>query len=459
MAQGCNMKYRILVVDDEKNIREGIRLFLEDEGYEVIVAENGRDAINLLKEIEIDLVLSDLRMSPISGEQLLQHIVTRSPAIPVVMLSGHGSVELAVQAIHKGAYDFLTKPVDLDRMLILFKRALQARELFLQNRKIREELNQQKNGKLLNVQSRSMQKVMERIELVAPATSSILITGESGVGKEVLCNYIHQLSGRRDKPFVSVHCAALSESLLESELFGHEKGAFTGAIAQKKGRFELANGGTIFLDEIGEIDANLQVKLLRVLQEQAFERVGGESTIKVDVRVIAATNRNLKKEVQEGRFREDLYYRLSVVNIEVPPLRERKEDILPLTLDFLEKSKQENSRETIEGFSKEAMKLITDYNWPGNIRELRNCVESSVVLCTGKNIEVEDLPDTLRNFLSDNKITLPINISLKEYEKCIIKHLLSYYKWNKSKVADILEIGRKTLHNKIDDYNISEEML
>lgn len=451
------MNYSILVVDDEKNIREGVQLFLQDEGYEVAIASNGKEAISLLNSIEIDLILTDLRMSPINGEKLLQHIITRYPALPVVVITGHGSIEGAVDAIHKGAYDFLTKPVNLDMLLMVCKRALQSRVLALENRRIREELHTQNSGNTISGQSRIIQKVLEKTNLVAPTTSTILITGESGVGKEVLCNYIHKTSPRRDKPLISVHCAALSESLLESELFGHEKGAFTGALSQKKGRFELANQGTIFLDEIGEINANMQVKLLRVLQEQSFERVGGEHTLQVDVRVIAATNKNLQKEIAAGRFREDLYYRLSVVNIEMPPLKERKEDIVSLAQKFLYQMGKTHNKTEIQGFSKQAMHLITHYSWPGNIRELKNCIESAVVMSTSPYIEIEDLPDSLQISSGEKKITLPLDISLKEYEQTIIQTTLDRHQWNKSKVAGILGIGRKTLHNKMAEYHIKEK--
>ncbi len=306
--------------------------------------------------------------------------------------------------------------------------------------------------------SAKMKQVIDVVEQVAGTKASVLITGESGVGKEVVADSIHQLSNRRDKPFIKVHCAALAESLLESELFGHEKGAFTGAVGRKRGRFELAHTGTIFLDEVGEINQSVQIKILRVLQEKKFERVGGEETLEVDVRVLAATNKELSKEIESGNFREDLYYRLNVVNIHVPPLRERKEDISILAAAFLKEFAEENSR-NIEGIDQKAINILYNYNWPGNIRELRNTIESAVVLCKGHVITEEDLPPTVRSGLEQDSIKLSIGTSLADAEKEIIRSTLLRNNGNKSKTADILGIGRKTLHRKIQEYNIEESIV
>ena len=446
------MKFNLLIAEDEANIRRGLREFLEDEGYYVLECSNGKEAIESLQKHDVDLIISDLRMSPINGTQLLEHVVSKYPTISVIILTGHGTVDAAVQAMHKGAYDFLSKPVDLDRLLLLIKRALSMRSLVLRNREIQEELKKQFSDKQLFNKSRAMQKVQETVNLVAPTNSSVLITGESGVGKEVLCDLVHSLSPRADKPLIKVHCAALSESLLESELFGHEKGSFTGAIAQKKGRFELADGGTIFLDEIGEINAATQIKLLRVLQEREFERVGGEQTIKVDVRCITATNKNLREEVEKGNFREDLFYRLSVVNIEIPPLRDRKEDIVLLAQSFLENFVRENDKK-IMGFDKKSLQLLADYDWPGNVRELRNCIESAVVMAQGTLITVNDFPQTLQEeYGKAPTVKLPLGISMEEAEQKFIHATLGFYKWNKSKTAEVLNIGRKTLHTKLNKY-------
>ena len=316
----------ILIVDDEKGIREGLRLFLKREGHQTFTAADGREALEILEKNEIDLVISDLKMPRIDGDELLAFIKKDYAGVKVIILTGHGTVENAVESMRNGAYDFLIKPLNLDKLGLIVKRALSQRQLEIDNRNLKKKLNVFSNQMI--GKSDKMIKIANLVEQVAPSKTSVLILGENGVGKEVIANLIHDFSNRKNNPFIKVHCAALSENLLESELFGHEKGAFTGAIKEKKGRFELANGGTIFLDEIGEISPNIQVKLLRVIQEKAFERVGGEKTINVDVRIVAATNRDLRKEVEEGRFREDLYYRLNVVQITVPPLRERKEDIL-----------------------------------------------------------------------------------------------------------------------------------
>ena len=388
------MKFNILIIDDEKNIREGLSASLEMEGYNTVLAENGKEGLELFAKGDIDLVITDLRMPQVTGEEVLEKIISGSPGIPVIVLTGHGSIDTAVEAMRKGAYDFLTKPLNLDRLTLIVKRALQGRELSLQHRLLQEELQELQGKKVFESiigKSSQMQKVFDMIKRVADSKASVLITGESGVGKELIADAIHNLSSRKDKPMIRVHCAALTETLLESELFGHEKGAFSGAVARKRGRFELANGGTIFLDEIGEINQNVQIKLLRVLQEKKFERVGGEETIDVDVRVVAATNKNLLEEIKKGNFREDLYYRLNVVHIEVPPLRERKEDIPLLVAEFIKTYAKENSKE-IEGLDNKTRSILYNFDWPGNIRQLKNCIESAVVMCQGKIITVDDLP-------------------------------------------------------------------
>ena len=298
-----------------------------------------------------------------------------------------------------------------------------------------------------------MQKVFDMIRRVADTKASVLITGESGVGKELIANAIHNLSSRKDKPMIRVHCAALTETLLESELFGHEKGSFSGAVARKRGRFELANGGTIFLDEIGEINQNVQIKLLRVLQDKKFERVGGEETIEVDVRVVAATNKNLLEEIKKGNFREDLYYRLNVVHIEVPPLRERKEDIPLLVADFIKTCAKENGK-NIDGIDNKTRSILYNYDWPGNIRQLKNCIESAVVMCQGNIITVDDLPPGIVTGNESDSIKIPLGITMEEAEKIIITENLAANNGNKSKTADILQIGRKTLHRKLEEYTL-----
>jgi len=450
------MKFNILIADDEKNIREGLAQALEMDGYKTFLAEDGEAAWKLFEEEVIDLVITDLKMPKLSGEELLHRITAEQPAVPVIILTGHGTIETAVKAMRDGAYDFLTKPINLDRLSLLVKRALSNRELVLQHRAMQEELEKKRGFSNIIGVSQEMRKIYEVVRQVAPTKASVLITGESGVGKELIADAIHNLSNRKDKPFIKVHCAALSESLLESELFGHEKGAFTGAISRKRGRFELAHMGTIFLDEIGEINQSVQIKILRVLQEKKFERVGGEETIEVDVRIISATNRDLKAEIAAGRFREDLYYRLNVVNIHIPPLRERKEDIPLLVAAFLKEFARENGKQ-IEGIDARARAALYNYTWPGNVRELRNCIESAVVLCKGQYITLEDLPPVLRSGADENYVKISLGTPLEEAEREIIQANLSYFRGNKSKTAEVLGIGRKTLHRKLKEYGLETE--
>ncbi|MDR2631435.1 MAG: sigma-54 dependent transcriptional regulator [Spirochaetaceae bacterium] len=445
------MRFKLLVVDDEKNIREGLADFLTMDGHVVETAADGDGGLKSFQKGDIDLVITDLRMPGLSGEELLKRIVSETPGIPVIVLTGHGTVENAVAAMRNGAYDFLTKPVNLDHLSLLVKRALQSRELILKHRRLEEELEQKKTFEAIIGTSTPMRKVFDTIRRVAPTKASILITGESGVGKELVADAIHQLSPRKDKPLIKVHCAALAASLLESELFGHEKGSFTGAVARKRGRFELAHEGTLFLDEIGEIDQNIQIKLLRVLQEKKFERVGGEETIETDVRIVAATNKDLKAEIEKGNFREDLYFRLNVVNILVPPLRERRDDLPLLITAFLKEFAEENGK-TMEGINEKARAAIYGYDWPGNVRELRNCMESAVVMSKGPIITEEDLPPTLRAKSDDGWIRIPLGTTLEESEKIIIRDTLSAQKGNKSKTAEVLAIGRKTLHRKLAEW-------
>ena len=450
------MEFTILIVDDEKNIRTGLGKSLNMQGYATILAENGSDAWSIINREHVDLVISDLKMPNMSGEELLVKITSSYPTIPVIILTGHGTIESAVAAMRDGAFDFITKPVNLDRLEMLVKRAFSSRRLQLEHSALLEELEKLKRRQRFNGivgKSTKMLKIMELVEQVAQTRASVLITGESGVGKELIADAIHELSNRSKEPYVKVHCAALSESLLESELFGHEKGSFTGAVSQKRGRFELADKGTIFLDEIGEINSQIQIKLLRVLQEKSFERVGGEKTIHVDARVVSATNRNLKQEIEQGRFREDLFYRLNVVNIEVPPLRDRKEDIPLFISAFLKEFNEENGKQ-IEGYTLKARSALYNYSWPGNIRELRNCIESAVVLAKGQIIDVDDLPQAVTDSTIENSVRLPLGITMETAEKEVIAATLHYCAGNKSKTADVLGIGRKTLHRKIQEYGL-----
>ena len=450
----------VLIVDDERNIRSGLSIAFEDEDFDTLEAENGEVAWNIINKKSVDLVITDLRMPVLSGYDLLKRISSTFPTLPVIVLTGHGTIEDAVKAMQDGAIDFFTKPVDLDHIILTARKALQNSKILEQNRRLTEEITTlkqkvQARGTIIG-KSEKLTKMMSLIEQVAPTRASVLVTGESGVGKELVADALHRLSDRKDGPFIKVHCASLSSNLLESELFGHEKGAFTGAVSQKKGRFELADGGTIFLDEIGEIDSATQVKILRVLQELEFERVGGTETVKVDVRIVAATNRDLLDEVKKGNFREDLYYRLNVVHIEVPPLRERKEDIPLLMSSFLEEFNREDKR-TIEGFSPAARKAMYAYSWPGNIRQLRNTIESAVVTCRGKVIDTGDLPEQIVAENRAGEVSIRLGVTLSEAEKTVIMSTLDFCEGNKTKASEMLGIGRKTLHRKLEEYNVEDK--
>ncbi len=449
---------RILIVDDEKNIRSGLAIAFQDEGYDTVEAEDGQKGWEAVNRHNVDLVITDLRMPVMSGYDLLKKISSAYPTLPVIVLTGHGSIEDAVQAMRDGAVDFFTKPVDLDHLILTVSKSLSNKEIKEQNKKLKAEIrslkSRQQTQEIIG-KSAPLVKMMEIIEQVAPTRASVLITGESGTGKELVANAIQSMSSRSEGPFIKVHCASLSPTLLESELFGHEKGAFTGAVSQKKGRFELADGGTIFLDEIGEIDQSTQIKILRVLQERTFERVGGEETISVDVRIIAATNKDLEEEVRKGNFRQDLYYRLNVVHITVPPLRERKEDISLLVASFLKTFNEEDGK-SVEGFTPAARKAIMAYSWPGNIRELRNTVESCVVMARGRMIDVDQLPFHITDSDLPQTVSLKIGTSLESAEKKLILATIDWCKGNKTRAAEVLGIGRKTLHRKLDEYGEKE---
>lgn len=449
----------LLIADDEKNILSGLKMAFEDEGYAVITASDGNEAWDKIQKNIVNLVITDLRMPGMDGYELLKRISSSYPTLPVIVLTGHGTIETAVETMRDGAIDFFTKPVDIDKLLLVVKKSIAASSLEEQNRKLSEEIEklkkQQGYSRIIGKSGR-MSALMQTISQVADTRATVLITGESGTGKELVAEALQALSSRRDKPFIKVHCAALSSSLLEDELFGHEKGSFTGATAQKKGRFELADGGTLFLDEIGEIDSQTQVKLLRVLQERQFERVGGEKTITVDVRVICATNRNLEEEVRNGRFREDLFYRLNVVHIEVPPLRERKEDIELLAASFLDTFNSEDKRK-IEGFTPAARKAMFSYSWPGNVRELRNAIEAAVVLCRGKVIDIDDLPQQIRRSGEDKTVSFTLPVTMDDAEKALILETISFAHGNKTKAAEYLGIGRKTITRKMAELSIGED--
>jgi DNA-binding NtrC family response regulator len=449
------MKFNVLVVDDEKNIRTGLAKALEMDGYNAFLAEDGAVALSLMEENEIDLVITDLKMPSLSGAELLTRVSASYPTVPVIILTGHGTIADAVDAMKAGAYDFVEKPLNLERLSLLVKRALTNRDLVLRYRALHEEL--EKKNQFANIIGKSdrMKRIFEVVKQVAPTKASVLISGESGVGKEVIADAIHYNSRRKEKPLIKVHCAALSETLLESELFGHERGAFTGAVARKRGRFELAHSGTLFLDEIGEINQNIQIKILRVLQDKKFERVGGEETLEVDVRILAATNRDLQEAIQKGEFREDLYYRLNVVSLEIPPLRDRKEDIPLLISAFIKEIAHENGKQ-IDGIDSKAASVLYSYSWPGNVRELRNGIESAIVMAKSRVITLEDLPPSIRDRSDDSALTIRAGMSLADVEREVIEFTLHQNRGNKSKTADVLGIGRKTLHRKLQEYQVSD---
>jgi len=429
--------FRILVVDDEESLREMLKEFLEGEGMLVELAQNGREALEKLRSLSLDLILLDLRMPGMSGIEVLQEIKKEEPELPVVVITAYGSVDNAVETLKMGAFDFITKPFKLEELLNIISRALEVERLKRENQYLLEEMRDKFYFEGVVGKSPRMKEVMRVASLVAKTDATVLIYGESGTGKELLARSIHHQSNRRSKPFVVVNCGAITETLLESELFGHEKGAFTGAQTRKLGKFELADEGTVFLDEIGEMSPAMQVKILRVLQERNFERVGGTDVIQVDVRIIAATNRDLRKEVREGKFREDLYYRLNVVPIDLPPLRERKED-LPLLCDFLIEKHARKLHKKIKGVSSQAMRLLKKYNWPGNIRELDNVIERAIILTEDEIIGVEDL----HIFEAPKEHHWK---SLKELEKDYVEEVLEYTGGDIEKAAHILELSPEEL--------------
>jgi two-component system response regulator HydG len=445
----------ILVVDDDPAHRTMLRTLLTGWGYSVLEADDGSTAIEKVHERAFDLILMDIRMIKVSGLQALAEIRSLNPAIPVIIMTAYSSVESAVEAMKGGAYDYLTKPLDFDELRIVMERAMEHRMLKEENRLLRESLGSHFDRRKVIGRSPAMERLLETVAQVAPTEATALISGESGTGKEMIAGAIHFNSPRKDGPFVKINCAAITETLLESELFGHEKGAFTGAHRQREGRFRQAHGGSLFLDEISEMSLAMQVKLLRVLQEREITRVGGEEVIKVDVRVIAATNKDLLQEIQSGRFREDLYYRLNVVALTVPPLRERREDIPLLAQHFLKVFSEKNNK-MIRGFTPQVMDGLIKYGWPGNVRELMNAVERGVVLSRSDYLDVEDLSFILgqtsvpgETFSGDG---VPTGIPLDEVEKATILKTLQMARGNKSEAARRLGITRRTLHKKLKQY-------
>jgi len=447
----------ILVVDDDRAHRTMLRTLLGGWGYVVQEADDGARAIEQVHEKSYDLILMDVRMVEVSGLEALSEIKSFNPAIPIIIMTAYSSVETAVEALKKGAYDYLSKPLDFDELELAIGRAMDHTRLKEENRALKERLGVGFNTGDIIGRSRVMAELLETVALVAPTEATVLITGESGAGKELIASAIHLNSPRREKPFIQLNCAAITETLLESELFGHEKGAFTGADRRKEGRFRLANLGSIFLDEISEMSVAMQAKLLRVLQEKEIQRVGGEEVLRVDVRVIAATNRDLRAEIKGGRFREDLYYRLNVVALAVPALRERREDIPLLAQHFLD-SFAEKNRKHIKGFTPQAMDRLVRYDWPGNVRELMNAVERGVILCRGDYVSEMDFPLSVSDVPAPEREAvreeLLADLPLEEVEKVTILKTLESAGGNKSETARRLGITRRTLHKKLKKYGV-----
>lgn len=451
-------KISVLVVDDDQGHRTMLKTLLEDWGYAIFEADDGSTAINLVKARAYDLVLMDNRMLKVTGLEALHEIKAINAVIPVIIMTAYSSIEIAVEAIKKGAYDYLTKPLDFDKLRLILQRAVEHVKLKEENRRLRESLGQNFDDQHIIGSSQVMKALLETVAQVAPTEATVLITGESGTGKEQIAGAIHYNSPRKNNAFIKLNCAAITESLLESELFGHEKGAFTGADRRKDGKFILANNGSLFLDEIGEMPLAMQAKLLRVLQEKELTRVGGEQVIKTDVRVITATNKNLQELVANGSFREDLFYRLNVVMLKLPPLRDRKEDIPLLAQHFLKVFTEKNRKE-IAGFTPAAIQYLITYQWPGNVRELMNTIERGVVLCRRNSLDLSDFSLTGGPVRPDVETstqpeTIADIVPLEEVEKRTILKALEATAGNKSETARKLGITRRTLHQKLKKYGV-----
>ncbi len=451
----------ILIVDDEKNYPLILSAVLEEEGFATLTANSGSKAIRILGQSDVDLVLTDMKMPSMDGIELLEKVKAKDPELPVIMMTAYGTVEKAVEAMKKGAYNYILKPFDNNSLVIYVNKAIAMYQVVKENRRLQNAVESQYSFGNIIGKSKPMQDVFETIRKVAPTGATVLIEGESGTGKELVAKSIHFNSPRRDKPFVAVNCAAFAETLLESELFGHEKGAFTGAAAMKKGRFELADRGSLFLDEIGELSQNLQVKLLRVLQEKVFERVGGVRPVSVDIRIISATNKRLEQEVREGRFREDLFYRLNVLHILLPPLRQRTEDIHLLTAHFIGKYAHEReSNIPVKGIEQAVERIFYEYSWPGNIREMENVIERAMILCPDGMIGVSDLPKHFKENVYDDSWLdgIPPHAKLYEtlgvMEKKMIERALKLTNHVQSKAARLLGIGKSGFGKKMKKHNI-----
>ena len=450
--------YNILVIDDEAAQRDVLTGYLKKKGYKIFSASSGKEGIELVGRNPVDIILSDFKMPGLSGIDVLEQVKKINPEISFVIVTAYGTVENAVKAMRLGAFDYISKPVDLDELDLMIGRIIEYKNLKSENQLLKTQLQEKYKISSIVSQSQKMEEVINVAARVADSKANVLITGENGTGKEVLAKGIHYLSSRRDASFVAVNIPALTETLLESELFGHEKGAFTGADKMKKGRFEISHGGTIFLDEVGDIPQSIQVKLLRVLQEHQFERVGGNEKIEVDVRIIAATNKDLEQKIKDGAFREDLYYRLNVVSINIPPLRQRREDILPMIESFIEKYCKENNKKEKLEISKEAADVLMKYNYPGNVRELENIIERAVVLTRGTVITLNDLPINIKGFKEEKMLTAisagTLTEQVEALEKKLIYDALLESGGNQTKAGKLLGLTERNLRYKLKKYNI-----
>lgn len=453
-----NERTRILVVDDELVIRESLSDWLQESGYYVRTVEDGTKALMQVKQREWDIILVDLKMRGMDGIEVMREIKKIHKDLPIIIITGYPTVDTAVEAMKEGAYDYIVKPFNPEEIDLIIRNIIAHQKLARENIFLRKELKKQYQYKDIIGKSPKMQELLALVRTVAESNTTVLIQGESGTGKEIIARVIHSSSPRADGPFVAVNCAALPETLLESELFGHEKGAFTGAVARRKGKFELANGGTLFLDEIGDMSPKTQAQLLRIIEEQEFQRIGGSKPIKVDVRIISATNKKLEEMIQQGTFREDLFYRINVVTINVPPLRERKEDIPLLVEYFLKKYSIENKKE-IQFVDEDALRLLMKHNWPGNVRELENVIERAVVITKNDFISPDELPSSITgsDAVSTALHEYDALLSIDELEKRHIIRVLKSCNWNIKKSAEVLKINRTTLYNKMKKYGISHK--
>jgi DNA-binding NtrC family response regulator len=457
------MSIKLLLVDDQVDVLEGLKMAFKRSDYTVLAASSGEQAVALMGSEGVDVVVTDMKMAGLDGIGVLRHAQSMDPPPAVIIVTAFGTIENAVDALKEGAYHYLTKPVNVKELRVLVEKAAEHRSLVRENRNLREQIDKRFGIEGMIGDTAEMQSIYDKVRLISPTKANVLVLGESGTGKEVLAKAIHAASPRARKPFVAVHCAALPEALLESELFGHERGAFTGAVSRRQGRFELADGGTILLDEIGEVPLSMQVKLLRVLEAREIQRVGGTDTVAVDVRIIAATNRDLAEEVAEGRFREDLYFRLNVVSLTLPPLRHRRGDVPTLVRHFLADFARENGRE-IPSITKDALDVLQGYHWPGNVRELRNVIENTFVFLRGNTVDVDNLPSAVvkrkaeasspEQTGGDSMVKFPLGLPLEEVETEYLKQTLELCDGNRTKAADVLKISRRTLQRRIKELGL-----